>query len=151
MLELGSMTRPLFLTRHDSMQKIASDFPNASHAVLYVREAHPGEAIPAHKTMDDKKAVASLLKDELADPRTILVDGVGGEVHLAYRSVPNAAYIIDKQGVVRFKAPWSNSATTRRALDAVLQDKPATFKSHFMPAKPWVALSTAKRACKGSG
>ncbi|WP_424964908.1 deiodinase-like protein [Dinoroseobacter sp. S375] len=149
-LELGSMTCPLFLTRHDSMQKIASDYPNAAHAVLYVREAHPGAAIPAHKSMDDKKAVASILKTELYDLRTILVDGVGGEAHLAYGSMPNAVYIIDGKGIVRFKAPWNNSATTRRALDAVLQNKPADFKSYFKPAKPGIVLSTAKRAGKGS-
>ena len=149
-LELGSMTCPLFLTRHDSMQKIAKDYPSVAHAVLYVREAHPGESIPAHKTMEDKRAVASILKTELDDPRTILVDGVGGEAHLAYGSMPNAVYIIDGEGVVRFKAPWNNSKTTRKALDAVLQDQPANFKSYFKPAKPWIVHSTAKRAGKGS-
>lgn len=150
-LELGSMTCPLFLTRHDSMLKIAKDYPNASHAVLYVREAHPGADIPAHKTMDDKKECASLLKSEFDDPRTIFVDGVEGHAHLAYGSMPNAIYIIDKEGIVRFKAPWNNSSTTRKALDAVLDGKSASFKSYFKPAKPWVVLSTAKRAGKGSG
>ncbi|MFK7839999.1 MAG: deiodinase-like protein [Bdellovibrionales bacterium] len=48
-LELGSMTCPLFLTRQDSMQKIAQDYPQVSSVVLYVREAHPGASIPAHK------------------------------------------------------------------------------------------------------
>ena len=94
-LELGSMTCPLFLTRHDSMQRIAQDYPNVSHAVLYVREAHPGEAVPSHKTIEDKKACAALLKTELHDPRTILADGVEGTAHLAYGSMPNAIYIID--------------------------------------------------------
>ena len=149
-LELGSITCPLFLTRHDSMQKIARDYPNVAHVVLYVREAHPGKTIPAHKTIEDKKAVATLLKTEFSDPRTILVDGIGGEAHMAYGSMPNAIYIIDREGIVRFKAPWNNSMTTRRALDAVLHNKPADFKSYFKPAKPWIVLSTAKRAGKGS-
>ena len=52
-LELGSMTCPLFLTRQDSMEKTAQDFPNCSHAILYVRAAHPGAEIPAHKTQED--------------------------------------------------------------------------------------------------
>ena len=47
-LELGSMTCPLFLTRQDSMEKIAQDFSNCDHAILYVREANPGADIPAH-------------------------------------------------------------------------------------------------------
>ncbi len=54
-------------------------------------------------------------------------------------------------GIVRFKAPWNNSATTRKALDAVLKKQPANFRSYFKPATPWVVLSTAKRAGKGSG
>lgn len=150
-LELGSMTCPLFLTRQDSMEKVAQDFPQVSSAVLYVREAHPGATIPSHKDMDAKKACASLLKTDLSDPRLILVDGVEGHAHLAYGSMPNAVYIIGKDGIVKFKAPWNNAATTRKALEAILAGKPANFKSYFKPAKPWVVLSTVKRAGKGSG
>ena len=150
-LELGSMTCPLFLTRQDSMEKIAQDFPQVTSAILYVREAHPGVDIPGHKNIEDKKSCASLLKSEFDDPRTILVDSVEGEAHLAYGSMPNAVYIIDKAGIVRFKAPWNNSQTTRKALKLVLAGKPAKMKSYFKPAKPWVVISTARRAGKGSG
>ena len=131
-LELGSITCPLFLTRHESMKEIANAYPMVSHAVLYVREAHPGADIPAHTHKDEKKAVAARLFTELDDPRTILVDSLKGEAHLAYGSMPNAVYIIDKRGTVRFKAPWNNSAATRKALDAVLAGKPANFKSYFV-------------------
>ena len=150
-LELGSMTCPLFLTRQDSMEQIAKDFPQVAHAVMYVREAHPGADIPAHKSLDDKRRCASLLKTEMDDPRTILVDGVEGKAHLAFGSMPNAIYIIDRDGIVRFKAPWNNAKTTRKALEQVLEGKSARMKSYFKPAKPWVVLSTARRAGKGSG
>jgi len=150
-LELGSMTCPLFLTRYDSMQKIAQDYPQVSSSVLYVREAHPGAAIPAHKSIEEKKACASLLVSELNDPRLILVDGVEGHAHQAYGSMPNAIYIIDKEGIVRFKAAWNNTTATRTALEAVLQGKSSKIKSYFKPAKPWIVLSTARRAGKGSG
>ncbi|WP_425037269.1 deiodinase-like protein [Primorskyibacter sp. S187A] len=75
-LKLGSMTCPLFLTRQDSMERNAQNFPNCAHAILYVREAHSGADIPAHKTLEDKRSCAALLKTELNDPRTVLVDGV---------------------------------------------------------------------------
>ncbi|MBO6675484.1 MAG: hypothetical protein JJ908_10465 [Rhizobiales bacterium] len=100
--------------------------------------------------MDEKKAVAGRLSSELNDPREIFVDGLEGEAHLAYGSMPNAIYIIDKEGIVRFKAPWNNSATTRKALDAVLAGRPANFKSYFKPAKPKIVLSTVNRAGTGS-
>ena len=53
------------------MEKIAQDYLNCAHAVLYVREAHPGADIPAHKAMEDKRNCATLLKSEFEDPRTI--------------------------------------------------------------------------------
>lgn len=43
------------------MQSIQQDFPQISFAVLYVREAHPGETIPAHKNFEDKKIVLLVL------------------------------------------------------------------------------------------
>lgn len=150
-LEIGSITCPLFMSRRDNMEKTARDYPGASSAVLYVREAHPGSAIPAHKTLDDKKACASLLKSDLHDPRTVLVDDVDGHAHQAYGSMPNAVYIIDKQGIVQFKAPWNSPAATRKALAAVLAGHAAPFKSYFKPANPRTVFETMHRAGSGSG
>lgn len=150
-LELGSVTCPLFLSRQDGMVAIARDYPAASHAVLYVREAHPGAVIPAHRTMAEKRACARTLTSDLDDPRTILVDDLDGPAHNAYGSLPNAVYIIDRTGTVRFKAPWNSASATRKALDAILSGRAVTAKSYFKPAKPWVVLSTLRRAGKGSG
>ena len=133
------------------MEKIAADIPNCTHAILYAREAHAGAVIPAHKTLKDKRNCASLLKTELDEPRTVLVDGVEGAAHLAYGRMPNAIYIIDRERIVRLKALWSNAMTTHKALEAILAGKPAKIKSYFKPAKPWVVMSTAKRAGKGLG
>lgn len=149
-LELGSATCPLFVTRLDSMSEIVKDYPDASFAVLYVREAHPGTKIPAHKTKEQKKKIASNYKSELGDTRTILVDDIDGKAHFSYGTMPNSVYIIDKEGIIRFKASWNNSTTTRKALNAVLQGKPANFTSYFKPAKPSIVLSTTGRAGKGS-
>ena len=58
------------------MQSIMRDYPQFSYAVLYVREAHPGAIIPAHKTFEDKKNCAAKLSIQDGDNRTILVDGI---------------------------------------------------------------------------
>lgn len=116
-----------------------------------MREAHPGADIPPHKALEDKRDCASLPKTELNDPRTVLAFGVEGAAHLAYASMPNAVYIIDREGIVRFKASWNNAKTTRKALVAVLAGTSAKMNSYFRPATPWVVMSTAKRAGKGSG
>lgn len=75
---------------------------------------------------------------------------VYGNAHKAYGSLPNAIYIIDKAGIVRFKAQWNNPVATRKALLALIDGKEVRIKSYFAPAKPSIVLSTAARAGKGS-
>ncbi len=81
----------------------------------------------------------------------MLVDGLVGAAHQAYGSMPNALFIIDKEGIVRFKAEWNNPSATRKALQALLDGKPVRVKSYFRPAKPSIVLGTARRGGKGSG
>ena len=149
-LELGSITCPLFHTRREGMQSIESEFPSVSFAVLYVREAHPGEDIPAHQQFEEKKACAARLSSEEGDKRKILVDGLEGAAHEAYGSMPNSIFIIDKEGIVKFKAEWSNPTATRKALRALIDGEEVRVKSYFRPAKPSIVLRTVKRAGKGS-
>ena len=150
-LELGSITCPLFHTRRDGMEITREEFPQVSFAILYVREAHPGTKVAAHKSFEDKKACATRLKTEDKESRTILVDGLDGAAHQAYGSMPNAIFIIDRKGIVRFKAEWNNPSATRKALNALTTGKTPNVKSYFRPAKPAIVLETIKRAGEGSG
>ena len=61
-LELGSITCPLFQSRRRSMVKTAAKAANADFAVLYVREAHPGTAIPAHHAIRQRAPHKLLLE-----------------------------------------------------------------------------------------
>lgn len=149
-LELGSVTCPLFHTRREGMRLNAREYPNLTFSVLYVREAHPGAIIPAHKSFDDKKNAATRLRTEDKDDREIFIDDLDGTAHQAYGSMPNAVFIIDKQGIVKFKAEWNNPAATRKAIQLILEGKDVNIKTYFKPAKPNIVLATAKRAGKGS-
>ena len=51
-LELGSITCPLFQARRKTMMTLQDEFPQISNFILYVREAHPGQDIPMHKDLD---------------------------------------------------------------------------------------------------
>jgi hypothetical protein len=53
-------------------------------------------------------------------PRTILVDGVDGEVHRAYSGCANMSWIVDHTGRVHFKANWTREPDLRRALEAAI-------------------------------
>ncbi|MVO16323.1 TlpA family protein disulfide reductase [Parasedimentitalea huanghaiensis] len=149
-LEIGSITCPLFQSRRGIMQPLQQEFPQISSAVLYVREAHPGVDIPGHQNFDDKLACATRLKSEDGETRTVFVDDFEGAAHLGYGSMPNAVFIIDRKGCVRFQAEWNNPSATRKALAALIAGKPVRVKSYFRPALPPIALKTLGRAGRGS-
>src|ERR1051326_4339547 len=85
---------------------------------VYVREAHPGERIPAHKSMDRKIEAAKLLRDEEAVEMPILVDDPKGSIHRKYSQLPNPAFLIDKSGRVAFRCKW----TTSKAIESALEE-----------------------------
>jgi hypothetical protein len=149
-LELGSIPGPLFQSRRTGMAAIETAGLNVSSSVLYVREAHPGADIPSHETIEAKQGCARRLVEEDGEGRRVLVDGLAGEAHAAYGAMPNAVFIINRNGCVVFRAEWNNAAATRRALEALCAGRAVNAKSFFRPALPKTALHTLRRAGKGS-
>ena len=122
------------------------ELPNVNHAILYVREAHPGSHIPPHQSVDDKRAWAQLLRDDDGESRLILIDRLDGAAHKAYGSLPNSLYIINSEGVVVYRSKWNNARATWRAVGALLEGKTADPEGYFTPAYPPVLLKTLKRS-----
>jgi len=149
-LETGSITCPLFQSRRGGMETLDRNIDGVSNAVLYVREAHPGADIPSHKTFDDKRACASRLKTSDGETRRVFVDDFEGHAHQAYGSMPNAVFIINRNGCVAFRSEWNNPTATRKALLALKAGRDVRVKSYFRPAMPTVALRTFEHAGKGS-
>ena len=149
-LEMGSITCPLFQSRRTIMERLEPDFNNVSTAVLYVREAHPGSKTPSHKSFEDKVACAHRLKNEDGETRTVFVDDVDGTAHQAYGGMPNAVFIINKSGCVVFRSEWNNPSATRSALNAMIEGRLVIAKSFFRPPLPTVVFRTFKGAGKGS-
>ena len=147
-LELGSITCPLFQQRRSGMTQLHTQLPNVSHAVLYVREAHPGSLIPGHQSFEEKRKQAQALKEDDGEERLILIDGLDGVAHKAYGSLPNSVYIINKNGLVVYRAEWNNARATQQALKALLEGKAPNPESYFTPATPPVLMKTLKRAGK---
>lgn len=149
-LELGSITCPLFQGRREGMSELVAKYPNISFSILYVREAHPGSNIPSHKTINDKITHARELRKEDGEKRKILIDGIEGEAHNSYGSYPNAIFIINKNGCVVFRSDWNSVPATKDALNNLVRGEPAYSKSYFFPVKPTVAIRTLKRSGKGA-
>ncbi len=149
-LELGSITCPLFQSRRKTMATLDDLSDRVSTAILYVREAHPGQLIPSHSSADVKHTCARRLVEEDGETRLVLVDDFEGSAHRAYGGMPNAVFIINRNGCVVFRSDWNNPSATRSALEALLDGKAVHTKSYFFPATPTTAIRTLRRAGMGS-
>lgn len=149
-LELGSITCPLFQSRRGIMSGLTGSRDGVESVVLYVREAHPGAQIPAHRSDADKVACARRLTEDDGETRTVFVDTLEGSAHRAYGGMPNAVYIINRNGCVVFKSDWNNPSATRAALDDLRAGRPVRSRSFFRPPLPPVAVGTLRRAGRGS-
>jgi len=83
---------------------------------IYTREAHPGEDVPHHDSLDGKLACARLLRDETGIRRPILVDDLVGSAHRRYGCMPNMTWVIDRGGRVAYKANWTSAANVEAFL-----------------------------------
>lgn len=145
-LEMGSITCPLFQSRRGGMAGLARANPDISFVVLYIREAHPGQKISQPKDFATKLACARSLKAEDGEGRRILIDDMDGHAHTAYGSYPNPVFIINRAGCVVYMSDWNNPAATARALRRLRAGRAAGAAGLFLPALPWVARRTLKRA-----
>ncbi len=66
LLVFGSATCPMTAASMGGINRLCSHFNGApvQFIFVYVREAHPGDQIPAHRTADDKVRAALLLRAE---------------------------------------------------------------------------------------
>ncbi len=78
--------------------------------IIYVRESHPGEHFPHHRSVEQKVAHARKLKELEEVELRILVDGLEGGVHRQYGHLSNMVYLIDRQGTVVYKSDWTDTA-----------------------------------------
>ncbi len=145
-LELGSITCPLFQSRRNGMAVQVAGNPDVDFAVLYVREAHPGSSISQHKDFADKQGMAMKLQVEDGETRPILIDDMQGSVHKAYGSYPNSVFIINRGGCVVYRSDWNNPAATAKALARLKSGRAAGGQGLFLPAKPPLAIRVLRRA-----
>ncbi|OUS06856.1 hypothetical protein A9Q96_08830 [Rhodobacterales bacterium 52_120_T64] len=150
-LEIGSITCPLYQSRRGKMKTLTDDYPHTSFAIMYVREAHPGEARSKHEDAEGKLANARALQFEDGEGRTILIDDLEGHAHVAYGSFPNAVFIINKKHCVVYYSDWNNPTATGRALVNLKAGKPAPGMGMFLPATPSIGIATLKNAGEGAG
>jgi hypothetical protein len=135
-LEMGSISCPIFCLRIAPMEKLAAEFGDrVNFAVLYGGEAHPtGGAddtglIPADPAPEVRAKRVERLRSELGLKRRVLVDGADGAMQGRFGFMPNGVAVVDKTGKVTFWSRWNFPVETHLAIRHVLgeagPDEPA--------------------------
>lgn len=88
---------------------------------IYTREAHPGENLKYHSSIEQKIQNAQLFKNDLKITRQVLVDSLEGTVHKAFGALPNMSWIIGRGGLVEYRASWTLPEDIEQALAASTQ------------------------------
>ena len=122
-LTFGSVTCPMTAGSIGGLDQVAeeADADEVQFLFVYVREAHPGEKIPAHSSMEKKLAAAELLREQEALEIPMLVDDLRGSIHRKYGKLPNQTFIIDKSGRVAFRTYWTQPSVIEEALKELLE------------------------------
>ena len=142
-LETGSITCPLFQGKRDEMIKLMNKYKNIKFVVLYVREAHPGNKIPSHSSLNNKIDYAKKLKEK----REILIDDLNGTAHSFFNNYPNSIFIISKKGEILYNADWNNIRATEKAIKKIIEGKSTkNIKSYFFPVNPRVLIKVLKKS-----
>lgn len=115
-LETASATCSMYTKNIPGMKEVEAEFPDVEFLVVYVREAHPGERMGQHKTFEDKKKGAELLKPRYQEDRKVLIDTLEGDMHRAYGTMPNVVYVINPEGIVHYRCNWATIEGVREAL-----------------------------------
>lgn len=116
-LETGSATCSMYTKDIPEMKELEKEFPDVEFLLIYVREAHPGERLGPHQSMDEKLEAAKLLKPRYGEHRRILVDSIDGDFHKAYGSMPDVVYVIRPDGTIHYRCNWSTPQGVRDALN----------------------------------
>jgi len=149
-LEMGSITCPIYESKIKPMNKLASKFPDIKFLLLYVREAHPGEKIPQHATLTQKLACAKFAQEKDNEKRTIFIDDLEGRAHQMYGSMPNSIYIINPESKIIFRGDWNNIKGVKHVLSERSKDK--MYEKDRFSARPyfgnggWNMLGVLRRA-----
>jgi peroxiredoxin len=118
-LTFGSATCPFTAASIRGMNDLAEDYSSEDVQFLfcYVREAHPGERLAAHHSIEDKVRAAEQFRDEEEVEMPIVVDDLKGSIHKKYGTLPNPTFLIDKSGRIAFRCLWTRPGVIESALE----------------------------------
>jgi peroxiredoxin len=123
LLLFGSATCPMTAVSVGRINELYDHFrgDDVEFLFIYVREAHPGELIRAHRSNVEKREAAHTLRDEEELAMPVLVDDLRGSIHRKYSGLPSPAFLIDKAGRVAFRSRWARPEGIESAIERLLE------------------------------
>ena len=123
LLVFGSATCPMTAASIPGINDLYDRFrgDDIEFIFVYIREAHPGERIPAHRSNRAKTGAARQFRDEEELLMPVLVDDLHGSIHKKYSKLPNPAFLIDKAGRVAFRCKWAKPDELASAIEELLE------------------------------
>ncbi|TDX22139.1 AhpC/TSA family protein [Modicisalibacter xianhensis] len=116
-LIFGSGTCPMTTGSLPGLNQLYQEMgDDAQWLMVYVREAHPGEDMPAHETHEQKRNQAQRMRNEENIAWPVLIGELDGHTHQAYTELPNHIFLIDREGYVAFRGEFAHAPTLYTAL-----------------------------------
>ncbi len=112
-----------------ALEKIAQKYDDVEVWHLYVREPHPQERkfkkYFSHKKYEDRVSYAQELRELFEIRSPIVLDGLDETIHLRYGNMPNAVYVVNKEGNIIYKANWTDSPVVDQVLEQLSSEEQA--------------------------
>ncbi|MEO1203696.1 MAG: deiodinase-like protein [Pseudomonadota bacterium] len=142
-LQLGSLSCPVFRYRRFDVQKLQRDFAGeVDFVVVYTQEAHPaddhnpytdevwnpfinkvaGINVPLHRTLDQRRDQAARAYEHVELDSLFLVDSMDNVVWQRYGAAPSPAYVLDVDGNIVLRQAWVNPKDIRVVLEGLLNE-----------------------------
>lgn len=114
----GCFSAPPTVLEMPAIDALAAETAQTARFVfVYTREAHPGERLPPHRSLEQKLDHARRFRDHLGLRLPVVVDELDGAIHLAYGGLPFMAVVAHRDGTVVHRAEWAEARDIRSALD----------------------------------
>jgi thiol-disulfide isomerase/thioredoxin len=88
--------------------------------IVYTREAHPGSQLTHHDSIQKNRGHAEILRTDESLEIPIIVDDLAGTIHRSYGSLPYMIFVINKEGIIVYRADRSDPTQLPPILDNLL-------------------------------
>ena len=138
-LIFGSQSCPNFRASAESLKSLQAKYgAQVTFLLVYIREAHAGDDwqstrnqrdgvdIPRARTLSERKDHAVMCSRSLHLPFPALLDGIDDHVATAYGAWPSRAFVIDRDGRVRYSTRLTELDYSAEEMEASLRDSIGT-------------------------